>query len=437
MNTSNKTVSDAPRSWYHRIGPGLITACVVIGPGSILTSSKVGATHGLQMSWVVVIAVFFMMIYMTLGAKLGAVATVSAGTLVTQRAGRWLAALIGAGVFFISAAFQFGNNLGVLSAFKEYEHYLRAIPGFQLYYVAILINVLSISFLFAFRNLYRVVERLMMALVGLMVLSFAINLCFARPSLSDFLLGFIPPIGDLFQAKSGNETILNISLLGLIGTTFVITAAYFQSFLVRQKGWGRTELRDGLIDVRIGSVIMASITIMLMSTAAVELRGQELKSVGEVAAGLKPAFGVLGHTLFCLGLFAAAYSSFLVNSMIGGFILADGLGLGSKPTDLWPRLMTVVVLLTGMVVALLVNRAGLNPVPAIVAAQAVTVVAAPLIAGALWWLTNRPDIMGADRNGTMINVFALVGFVLLLAMAWYTAAYKVWPQVTNWFGAGD
>ena len=437
MNTSNKTVSDAPRSWYHRIGPGLITACVVIGPGSILTSSKVGATHGFQMSWVVVIAVFFMMVYMTLGAKLGAVATVSAGTLVTQRVGRWLAALIGAGVFFISAAFQFGNNLGVLSAFKEYEHYLRAIPGFQLDYVAILINVLSISFLFAFRNLYRVVERLMMALVGLMVLSFAINLCFARPSLSDFLLGFIPPIGDLFQAKSGNETILNISLLGLIGTTFVITAAYFQSFLVRQKGWGRTELRDGLIDVRIGSVIMASITIMLMSTAAVELRGQELKSVGEVAAGLKPAFGVLGHTLFCLGLFAAAYSSFLVNSMIGGFILADGLGLGSKPTDLWPRLMTVMVLLTGMVVALLVNRAGLNPVPAIVAAQAVTVIAAPLVAGALWWLTNRPDIMGVDRNGTMTNVFALVGFVLLLAMAWYTAAYKVWPQVTNWLGAVD
>jgi Mn2+/Fe2+ NRAMP family transporter len=153
-----------------------------------------------------------------------------------------------------------------------------------------------------------------------------------------------------------------------------------------------------------------------------------------VAAGLKPAFGVMGHSLFCLGLFAAAYSSFLVNSMIGGFILADGLGLGSKLTDLWPRLMTVVVLLTGMIVALLVNRAGLNPVPAIVAAQAVTVVAAPIVAGALWWLTNRRDIMGADRNGMIINVFALIGFLLLLAMAAYTAVYKVWPDVANWIG---
>ncbi len=422
------------RRWYQRIVPGLITACVVIGPGSILTSSKVGATNGFQRLWGVVRAVVFMMVYTTLGAKLGVVAAESAGTLVTRRAGRWLAVLIGVGVFFISAAFQFGNNLGVLSAFKEYEEYLTKIPYFQLDYLLVLFNVLSISFLFVFRNLYRVVERLMMVLVGLMLVSFAINLCFARPSISEFLMGFIPPIDELIFRKSAEDAILDISLLGLVGTTFVITAAYFQSYLVRQKGWGKAELSDGLVDARIGSVIMALITIMLMSTAAAELRGHELDNVGDVAAGLKPAFGVMGHSLFCLGLFAAAYSSFLVNSMIGGFILADGLGLGNKPTDLWPRLMTVVVLLTGMIVALLVNRAGLNPVPAIVAAQAVTVVAAPIVAGSLWWLTNRRDIMGADRNGLVINVFALLGFVLLLAMAAYTATYKVWPEVAKWIG---
>ena len=39
------------RPWYQRVGPGLITACVVIGPGSILTSSKVGAEHGLLVCW--------------------------------------------------------------------------------------------------------------------------------------------------------------------------------------------------------------------------------------------------------------------------------------------------------------------------------------------------------------------------------------------------
>jgi len=174
---------------------------------------------------------------------------------------------------------------------------------------------------------------------------------------------------------------------------------------------------------------------MIMSTAAAELRGQTLGSVADVAVGLKPAFGAMGHALFCMGLFAAAYSSFIVNSMIGGFILADGLGLGDKPSDLWPRLMTIAVLLTGMVVALLVHHYEWSPVPAIVAAQAMTVIAAPVVAGALWWLTSSREVMGDHRNGPVINVLALIGFLLLLAIAWYVATHKVWPEISKLFAA--
>ena len=136
------------RRWYQRIGPGLITACVVIGPGSILTSSKVGSTYGYSMSWVVVGAVIFMMVYTSLGAKLGAVADQSPGTLIAQRAGRWLSVLIGIGVFFISAAFQFGNNLGVHSAFQVYVDFD---------YIIVAFNALTLLFLLGFRNLYRAV----------------------------------------------------------------------------------------------------------------------------------------------------------------------------------------------------------------------------------------------------------------------------------------
>ena len=119
---------------------------------------------------------------------------------------------------------------------------------------------------------------------------------------------------------------------------------------------GETELSSGLLTARIGSLIMALITLMIVSTSAAVLQGQQLNSVSEVASQLKPLFGMWGQTLFCLGLFSAAYSSFLVNSMIGGFILADSLGLDSEPKDLAPRLLTTTVLLTGMGVALYAIR---------------------------------------------------------------------------------
>ena len=391
----------------------MITACVVIGPGSILTSSKVGARDGFDLTWIVVLSVIFMMAFMQMGARLGAVLKESPGTVIARRAGRWLAVVIGISIFFIASAFQFGNNLGVDSAFKSYVDFD---------YIVIVFNGLAIAFLFVFKNLYKAIEKLMMCFVGLMLVSFALNLGFALSNMPD-----VQPI----IVRNADEPLFDISLLGLVGTTFVIAAAYYQAYLVQQKGWTRNEIHDGLIDARVGSVLMAVITLMIMCTAAAVLRGKTLGNVDDVAEPLAPLFGDLGKPLFCIGLFSAAYSSFLVNSMIGGFILSDGLGLGNKPSGLAPRLLTAAVLLTGMGVALYVILTGTKPVPAIVAAQAVTVLAAPLIGGVMLWLTNSKEVMGDDTNSLLVNVVGGIGLVLLLAMAWYTAAYKVWPAIVG------
>jgi len=356
-----------------------------------------------------------MMVYMTLGAKLGVVAVESTGSLVTRKIGRPVAVLIGLGAFFITALFQFGNNLGVHSALQAYFPWDGNI---------VLFNALAIAFLFAFSNLYKALERVMSVFVGLMLLAFAINLWFAGPDIGSFAKGFIPA-----TTSASGKDIIDLSLLGLIGTTFVVAGAYYTSYLVRFKGWTIADMRSGLIDARVGSILMAVITLMIMSNAAAvffgRIDGDALRSVNDVAAQLESAFGPKGRAVFCIGLFSAAYSSYLVNSMIGGFILSDGLGLGDKPTDLWPRLLTTAVLLTGMGVALVIIRIGWNPVPAIVVAQAVTVLAAPLMAGTLWWLTSRADVMGEHRNGIGLNIAAGIAFVLLLGMAARLAAIEI------------
>ena len=409
--------SPQARRWYQVLGPGLITACVVIGPGSILTSSKVGASQGYGMGWVVIAAVVFMMTFTMMASRLGVVAKESPGRMLTDSAGRWLAVLIGLSVFFIASAFQFGNNLGVHTAFNAY---------IKFDYIVVIFNAAAIAFLFLFKNLYKALEKLMMGFVGLMLLAFAANLIFAKPDLIEWGKGFVP----------GGQTKVDITVLGLVGTTFVIAAAYFQIYLVRQKGIEREDLSASLVDSRVGACLMALITLMIMGTAASVLRGKELADAGEVAKQLEPLFGSWGKGLFCLGLFSAAYSSFLINSMIGGFVLSDGLGLGSDPDEKWTRYMTAVVLLTGMGVALYVINTGTKPVAAIVMAQAVTVIAAPLMAGVLLWLCNRKDLMGEDRNSPLMNALGGVGFVLLLAMAWYTATAKVWPKISGWLSGG-
>lgn len=409
-----------PAAWYRRIGPGLITACVVIGPGSIMTSSTIGANDGYAMLWVVAVSVAFMLTYMTLGARLGAVSHAAPGDLIREKSGSGLAIAMGIGVFFISAAFQSGNNIGLAAAFEPFVGSRRVVS-----LLIVGFNLLAIGFLFVFKDLYKSLERLMTILVGLMLVSFAVNLVSLKPNLLELASGFRPSLG-----TSGEV----LPVLGLIGTTFVITAAFYQAYLVRQKGWKVDDIQSGLIDARIGSAIMFLITLMLMSTAAAAFFGKavELKNPVAVATALEATFGPSAKIIFCLGLFSAAYSSFLVNSMIGGFMASDGLGFGSDTNSNGPKIMTTIALLTGMSVGVAVISWDFDRTPTIIAAQAVTVIAAPLVAGVLLWLTSSRDIMGDHVNGPATKVFAGLGLLLLIAMAGKTAIVDIPRKISEY-----
>lgn len=407
--------------WYGRIGPGLITACVVIGPGSIVTSSTVGAQHGYSLLWIVVIAVIFQLTFMTLASRLGSIESHSIGDMIRNRGKKRLATLVGLVVFFISAAFQSGNNMGIAAAFEALLPDKGKSEGVNFFIPAFLIvfNAGAIIFLFAFRDLYQLVERMMMFLVAIMLLSFAVNLWTLAPDASEMAKGFIPKLD-----------VLDISTLGLVGTTFVITAAFYQAYLVRQKGWTMKDVKTGATDVRVGAAIMAIITIMLMATAAAGLHTTGGSSVNlakpiEIAKALEPTFGETGKLIFCLGLFSAAYSSFLVNSMVGGFVLSDGLGLGCGSTDRWPRIFTSLALLTGMAIAVAAILSKFDRTPTIIAANAVTVVGAPLVAIVLVWLSSQKDILGDYASGWFLKSFSYLGIALLIAMAGRTAFVKL------------
>ena len=76
--------------------------------------------------------------------------------------------------------------------------------------------------------------------------------------------------------------------------------------------------------------------------------------------------------------------------------------------------MTTAALLTGMPVVLAVLIFDFDRTPTIIAAQAVTVVAAPLVAGVLLWLTSSREIMGDNVNGPATTAIAGLGLVMVI-----------------------
>ena len=416
--------------WWRSIGPALITACVVFGPGSLLISSKVGATYGYELLWLLILTGVLMGTYVTMGARIGVVGGATPCTLVAERLGRPVAAVIGINLCLICTAFQFSNNLAVIAAadalgiariFGNPEQMTDHTRNLINTGVLLVFNLLIITLTFTLKQVYRVLERVMKVMVAVILLCFLVNLFFVRPDMLGLLKGLIPgiPEGVSISLPSRSQAGITdpmVLIASLLGTTFSVAAALYQGNLVREKGWSITHYDRSIGDSIGGVAVLAGVSTIIMITCGTVLRGQPASDI-KALAGQLLVLGPFAHVLFCVGLLAVAMNPFVINAMIGGSILADGIGKPARLSDRWPRLFTVVVLLVGMIVAMIVLHTPVKKVDAIIIGQALTVIGNPLMAITLLWLANRKDIMGTRRNTLILNILGGLGLLVVVYMA--------------------
>ncbi|MCK4627779.1 MAG: divalent metal cation transporter, partial [Sedimentisphaerales bacterium] len=270
--------------------------------------------------------------------------------------------------------------------------------------------------------IYRFLERTMKFMVGIILVCFLLNLVLAKPDLAGIIKGLIPGLPEgisLGLPKKVEGSIQDPMLLiaSLLGTTFSVAAAFFQGNLVRERGWTIRDYKNGIGDSIAGVCILTGISAVIMITTATVILGKPADDIGVLAQSLQPLLGSTAHIIFCVGLLAVAMNPFLINAMIGGSMLADGIGKPAKMGDPWSRRFTVLVLLVGMVVAMLALSTGEKPVKLIIFGQALTVIGNPLMAATLLWLANRKDVMGDRRNTILMNILGGVGLLVVIFMA--------------------
>jgi len=411
------------KNLWRTIGPAMVVAAVVLGPGSILTSSKVGAGFG-SLGIPVVIAAAIMMIGMVaLAARIGVSYQGSACDELAARLGRPLAVVVGIILFLVVALFQSSNNIAMvagLSPLIEMMNGGKAVGTTGQMWMLLLFNGVLIAILYLMRELYQSVEKLMKFLIGVMVVAFLFN----------FLVVYLTPRSFEFVTPKNQGDL--IALLALIGTTFSVGGAFYQSYLVKEKGWGITDAKRGLTDTVVSISVLGLVTVVILLTSMRVFYGRpdqlELTSVDQVARQLEPLFGSWATVIFSLGIVAAAFSSFLVNAMIGGTVMSDSLGKGSRLSGGWPIHLTSVALLTGMGVAMVSLSQSGSTVTLITFAQALTVVGNPALGATLLYLGTRPELTGARRIPRWILALATVGFFVSCVVAVRTAM-AVWAKI--------
>jgi len=417
--------------WWRAIGPALITACVVFGAGSLLVSSNVGANYGYELLWLLIMTGVLMGTYVTMGARIGVVGGATPCTLVADRLGRPAAAIVGITLCLICTSFQFSNNLAVAAAvdalgvarlFGDPEQMTAQTKGFIDSGVLLLFNGFIIALVFSLKNVYRALERIMKIMVAVILLSFLANLFIVRPDIVEVLKGLIPHLPEgisIGLPTRGEAGVTDPMLLiaALLGTTFSVAAALYQGNLVREKGWKIKDYDRGIGDAIAGVAVLTGVSAIIMMTSGTLLRGQPANDISVLATQLRPLLHTATHVLFCVGLLAVATNPFVINAMIGGSILADGIGKPAKLSDRWSRFFTVAVLLFGMILAMIVLHTPVKKIDALIFGQALTVIGNPLMAITILWLANRKDIMGERRNKLIHNIFGGLGLLVVIFMA--------------------
>lgn len=407
------------KSLLKSIGPAIIVAAVVLGPGSILTSSKVGASFGIAALPVIFGAAFLMIGMVALSARLGSVYELSLCQELATRLGRPIAIAIGLILFTLIALFQSSNNIALVGGLEpllghgDFSFPIRCI-------ILLAANLFAMGCLALARDLYRSIERLMKVLIGLMSLAF----------LANFAIAFLAPKTEGPIADSSQSDWL--ALLAMVGTTFSVAGAFYQAYLVRERGWSIGQLRQGLLDSVVSITTLGIVTAVILLTSWRVFYGNpmagSLNSVGDVARQLEPLFGPSARIIFSAGILAGALSSFLINAIIGGTVLSDALGQGSKLSEKGPIRFSLLALFVGLIVAIASFARQGSVVPLITFAQALTVLGIPALAAALIYLGSRKELVAERRTPRWMLIVAFIGLIVSCILAALTAR-KVYDKI--------
>jgi len=386
-----------------RIGPGALVAAAFIGPGTVTTCTLAGVRSGTALLWALVFATVGTMVLQEMAARLGTITGIGLGDALRRRLSSPVArvGVLALVVFAIgggNAAYQTGNLLGAALGLD-----IAFAGGTRLW--AIAVAVLAALLLLTGR--YRVIERVLVSMVVGMSLLFVLTALAVSPSWSVI-------IGDLLQPRlpSGSTLIA----LGLVGTTIVPYNLFLHASASAERftdGTPRERLRDARVDlfVAIGLGGLVSMAIVITAAAA-GAQGANVESAGGMAAQLSPLLGRWATIVFALGLFAAGMTSAITAPMAAAWAVAGAMGWPRDLRDNRLRAVWGSIIAIGVIVAL----SGVQPLPAILAAQAANGLLLPIIAAFLVFVMNDRALLGESTNGMRANLAGALVVAITLAL---------------------
>jgi manganese transport protein len=388
----------APREGWRYLGPAFVASVAYMDPGNFATNIEGGARFGYELLWVLLWSNAMAILVQYLAAKLG----IATGKTLPENCRAtfsrrvtillWVAAEVGA------MATDLAEFLGAALGF----YLLFGIPMLP---SAILTGV-CVMLILAIEQLgFQWLERVIMFLVGVIGVSYAIEMFLSKPPWRPIVTHVLLP-----QIHS-SSIYLAVSMLGATVMPHVI---YLHSALVlpRREELDRNEhhhRKMELLDVLLamnGAWLINS-AMVVMAAAVFFGGGIHVYSIEAAHDTLGPLLGKFAGTAFAVALLCSGLSSATVGTMAGQVILQGFMNF---------RISIFLRRIVTMIPAILVIAWGLDPLKTLVLSQAILSFCLPFAMIPLLLLTRRKDLMGTHANRPLTNVLAVVATAVILSM---------------------
>lgn len=371
------------------IGPGALVAAAFIGPGTVTTATISGASYGYTLLWAMLFSIIATMVLQEMSARLGIVTRKGVGEALRNQFNsltfKWISIILVISAIGIGcAAYETGNILGGALG-------LETITGISKNIWGPIMGIIAFSFLWT--GSYKIIEKMLVLLVGVMSITFILTAIIIRPDISAIIKGlFYPTI-----PKGG--LMLTISL---IGTTVVPYNLFLHASAVQERWDSAKDLSKSRVDtflsISLGGIISAAIII----TAAATFQGTGIipEDAGKMAIQLEPLLGSWAKWFFGIGLFAAGFSSSVTAPLAAAYATVEALGWKNDFKSINFKMIWGIVLLVGIIG----SGFGKSPVSVILFAQAANGILLPVIALFLMVVMNNSARLGEYANTKFQNL---------------------------------
>lgn len=385
------------------IGPGALVAAGFIGPGTVTTCTVSGASFGYSLLWAMLFSTVATILFQEMAARLGVVTQKGLGENIREQM-KHPAMKIAAVIIIISAifignvAYEAGNLAGGSMGLET------LFPNISVKVWAPILGVIAFALLWI--GSYKSIEKVLIALVLLMSLTFISTAIVSSPDWGALVKGlFIPKVPENAW----------LSVVGLIGTTVVPYNLFLHASAASERWKTKEDVKSARVDtiVSIGLGGLISMAIVISAAASFEGKNMTITSGADMAQQLEPLLGTWAKWFFGLGLFAAGFTSTITAPLSAAFATSGILGKERNLRGSFFRLIWIIVLVFGIAVSAMGSG---SPIQLIMFAQAANAIILPIIAIFLTVALNSKKL-GKYKNHVISNILSIlvIGVTLVLS----------------------